>query len=110
MKFDFSNPKFVGGRLTFPEKENPLLDVFKKCAFKFNFILKPNMTLTKNNTDIAFVKNWGHAIEFIMKDGSLPNRRFLRNKQDIEQFFKNYEKSTVREALEILQNSGYIIK
>lgn len=109
MKFDFTNPRFVGGQLTFPEKEQVLIDIFRRAAFRLKYVLKPNMVLSKDNQDIALVKNWGYSLELVMKDGSTPIRRFLRNRQDISRFFENREKSAVREALNILRKSGYKI-
>lgn len=118
MNYDFGHPKFHNGQVTFPEKEKSLIDIFKQYVTRLKYILKPNMILSKENRDIALVKNWGHALELIMKNGQVPNRQFLRSKRDIESFFAglneayctSFNKTAIEEAVNVLKNSGYIVK
>lgn len=118
MNYDFENPKFHNGQVTFPTKEKPLIDIFRQYVLRLKYILKPNMILSKENRDIALVKNWGHALELIMKNGQVPDRQFLRSKRDIETFFTElnesyctaFNKTAVEKAVDILKNSGYIVE
>ena len=76
------------------------------------------MILSKENQDIALVKNWGHALELIMKNEHIPNRKFLRSQRDIEAFFTelnescctSFNKTAIEEAVDVLKNSGYIVE
>ncbi len=118
MNYDFSRPQFKNGQITFAEKDKPLIDIFRQYVIRLKYILKPNMILSKNNEDIALVKNWGYALELIMKNGQVPNRKFLRSQHDIEAFFKelnescctSFNKTAIEEAVDVLKNSGYIVE
>ena len=117
MKYDFAHPKFRNGMVTFDEKKPDLLYEFRTAAARRKYILRPDMYLYDNNGEkMAKVENYGHMLLVTMLNDSDMGSHRLRTKRDIEEFFSIYESvepsseyMTINEAVQILEDNGYVL-
>lgn len=118
MTYDFSNPQFKNGVVTFGERKPDLLHIFRQTALRKKYVLKTDMILySPEKVRIAKVQNYFDMLIVTM----LSTRKYkkLYTKQDIEKFFREINENTefnrgvgmnLNEAKQYLKKQGYIIE
>ena len=118
MTYDFSNPQFKNGVVTFSERKPDLLHIFRQTALRKKYVLKTDMILySPEKVRIAKVQNYFDMLMVTM----LSTRKYkkLYTKKDIEQFFREINENTefnrgvgmnLTEAKQYLKKQGYIVE